>query len=83
MYISLEHDFVLVTPDGRHFLLPKLNVLIKARYLTQHVRITGEQKGDDSIWVKNLEVKKDHNYKTVWNKKGEKKWKPWDEMVEH
>jgi len=83
MYIALENDFVLVTPDGRHFLLPNLNVLIKARYLTQHVRIIGEQKGDDSIWVKNLEVKKDHTYKTVWNKKGEKKWKPWDEEVEH
>jgi hypothetical protein len=67
MYIAIEHDFVLVTPDGRHFLLPNLSVLIKARYLTRNVRITGEQKGTDSIWVENLEVKKDHTYETVWN----------------
>ena len=30
MYIALENDFVLVTPDGRHYLLPNLSVLIKA-----------------------------------------------------
>ena len=67
MYIALEHDFVLVAPDGRHFLLPNLSVLIKARYLTQQVRITGEPKGSDSIWVENLEVKRDQAYKQVWN----------------
>ena len=53
MYIALEHDFVLVTPDGNHYLLPNLSVLIKARYLTEKVRITGKQRGSDSIWVDN------------------------------
>ncbi|UCD78458.1 MAG: hypothetical protein JSW26_24095 [Desulfobacterales bacterium] len=67
MYIALENDFVLVTPDGRHYLLPNLSVLIKARYLTRNVRVTAEQKVGDSIWVENLEVKKDHAYETVWN----------------
>ena len=67
MYIALENDFVLVTPDGRHYLLPNLSVLIKARYLTKHVRISGEKKGDSSIWVENIEVKRDHTYETVWN----------------
>jgi len=67
MYIALEHDFVLVTPDGRYYLLPNLSVLIKARYLTQQVRITGEPKESDCIWVENLEVKRGQAYKQVWN----------------
>ena len=67
MYIALENDFVLLTPDGRHYLLPNLSVLIKARYLTKQVRISGKRKGDSSIWVENLEVKRDHTYETVWN----------------
>jgi hypothetical protein len=67
MYIALEHDFVLVTPDGNHYLLPNLSVLIKARYLTEKVRITGKQRGSDSIWVDNLEVEKNNKYETVWN----------------
>jgi hypothetical protein len=88
MYIALEDDFVLVTSDGQHYLLPNLNVLIKARYLTEHVRITGEKKGDDSIWVDNLEVKRDHTYKTVWNYADQKRKRReqediWDTMVEH
>jgi hypothetical protein len=67
MYIALEHDFVLLTPDGHHYLLPNLSVLIKARYLTKQVRISGKMKGESSIRVENLEVKRDHTYETVWN----------------
>lgn len=67
MYIALENDFVLFTPDGRHYLLPNLSVLIKARYLTKQVRITGQRRADSSIWVENLEVKRGQTYETVWN----------------
>ena len=67
MYIALENDFVLLTPDGRHYLLPNLSVLIKARYLTEQVRITGQRRADSSIWVENLEVKRGQTYETVWN----------------
>ena len=34
MYIALEHDFVLLLPDGSHFVLPNLDRGIKARYIT-------------------------------------------------
>ena len=88
MYIELENDFVLVTSDGQHYLLPNLNLLIKARYLTDQVRITGQKKGDDSIWVETLEVKKNNAYKTVWNYADQKRKRReqediWDSMVEH
>jgi len=88
MYIALENDFVLVASDGKHYLLPNLSVLIKARYLTKEVRITGEKKGDDSIWVKNLAVKNGNIYNTVWNYEEQKRKRKeqesiWDSMVEH
>jgi hypothetical protein len=88
MYIALENDFVLVTSDGKHYLLPNLSILIKARYLTQNVRISGEKKGDDSIWAKNLEVKMGNTYNTVWNYEEQKRRRReqeniWDSMVEH
>lgn len=66
MYIALEHDFVLLLPDGRHFVLPDLDRGIKARYLTKEVRIRGEQKGT-TIRVENFEVKKGNQYRLVWN----------------
>ena len=66
MYIALEHDFVLLLPDGRHFVLPDLDRGIKARYLTKEVRICGEQHGT-TIRVENFEVKKGNQYRLVWN----------------
>jgi hypothetical protein len=72
MYISLEHDFVLLLPDGRHFVLPNLDRGIKARYLTKDVRIRGKQKGT-TLRVENLEVKKGQQYGLVWNFQEQKK----------
>jgi hypothetical protein len=72
MYIALEHDFVLLLADGRHFVLPNLDRGIKARYLTKDVRIRGKQKGT-TIWVDNLELKEGQRYRLVWNFKEQQK----------
>jgi hypothetical protein len=66
MYIALKSDFVLLSPDGSHFLLPNLGKQIKIRHLTKPVRIRGEFKGD-SIWVNELEAKQGEHFKPVWN----------------
>jgi hypothetical protein len=72
MYIALEHDFVLLLADGRHFVLPNLDRGIKTRYLTKDVRIRGKQKGT-ALWVENLEVKEGQRYRLVWNFQEQKK----------
>jgi hypothetical protein len=66
MYIALEHDFVLLTPDGRHFVLPNLDRGIKTRYLTNDVRISGKRKGT-IIWVEKLEAREGNQYRMVWD----------------
>jgi hypothetical protein len=72
MYIALEHDFVLLLNDGRHFVLPNLDRGIKARYLTKDVRIRGQQKGT-TIWVEQLEVKDGQRYRLVWDREKQRK----------
>ena len=67
IYAALENDFVLVLPDGKFFLLPNLSPMVKARHLTEKVRIHGKQDGS-SIWVENLEVKHNGGYKNAWNR---------------
>jgi len=66
MYTALEHDFVLLLPDGRHFVLPNLDRGIKTRYLTKDVRIRGEQKGT-AIWVEEIQVKEGQHYRLLWD----------------
>ena len=72
MYIALEPDFVLLLPDGRHFVLPNLDRGIKTRYLTKDVRIRGEQKGT-AIWVEQLQVKEGQHYRPMWDFKEQRK----------
>ena len=64
MYIAMEHDFILLLPDGRHFVLPNLDRGIKTRYLTKEVRIIGKQEGT-TIWVEQLLIKKGQRYRLV------------------
>ena len=66
MYIALEHDFVLLLPDGRHFVLPNIDRGIKTRYLTKNVRIRGQQKGT-TIWVEKLEAREGQQYELIWD----------------
>ena len=72
MYIALEHDFVLLLPDGRHFVLPNLDKNVKTRYLTKDVRIRGEQKGT-AILVEQLQVKEGQHYRLMWDLKEQRK----------
>jgi hypothetical protein len=72
-HIAIEHDFVLLLPNGEHYFLPNLNRAIKARYVAKPVRISGESKGHE-IWVDLLDVKKDNKYINVWS------WKKQQEM---
>jgi hypothetical protein len=68
IYAALENDFVLVLPDGKFFLLPNLSPLVKARHLTEKVRIHGKQEGS-SIWVENLDIEQNGGYKNAWSRK--------------
>jgi hypothetical protein len=65
-HIALEHDFVLLLPDGEHYFLPNLNRAIKARYVGKPVRISGELENHE-IWVDSLDVKKGNAYGNVWS----------------
>lgn len=72
-HIAIEHDFVLLRPDGEHYFLTNLSRITKARYATRSVRVSGEIK-DHEIWVDKLEVKEGDQYRQVWS------WKQQQEM---
>lgn len=70
MYIAEEPDFVLLLPDGRDFLLPNVDRLVKSKYVGVNVQVSGEQKSE-YIWVTKLAVKEGNQYRQVWS------WKQW------
>ena len=65
-HIAIEHDFVLLLSNGKHYFLPNLNRAIKARYVAKPVQISGELENHE-IWVDRLDVKKGNKYKSVWS----------------
>ena len=65
-HIAMEHDFVLLMPDGDHYFLLNLDRAIKAKYVTLPVRVTGRIQGH-GIWVHTLEVQTNGQYKQVWS----------------
>jgi hypothetical protein len=65
-HIAIEHDFVLLLPNGEHYFLPNLNRAIKARYVGKPIRISGELENHE-IWVDSLDVKKGNTYRNVWS----------------
>ncbi len=71
-HVALEHDFVLVLPNGKHYFLPNLRRGIKARHAGQTVRVRGEL-DDHAIWVEKLSVKRGNTYQSVWDLKEQKK----------
>ena len=72
-HIAIEHDFVLLLPNGEHYFLPNLNRAIKARYVGKPVQISGNLENHE-IWVDNLAVKKGNKYTSVWS------WKEQQEL---
>lgn len=65
-HIAIEHDFVLLLPNGKHYFLPNLNRAIKARYVAKPVQISGDLENHE-IWVDRLDVKKGNKYISVWS----------------
>lgn len=72
-HIAIEHDFVLLLPNGEHYFLPNLNRAIKARYVAKPVQISGDLENHE-IWVDRLDVKKGNKYTSVWS------WKEQQEL---
>jgi hypothetical protein len=64
--ISLEKDFVLVTADGKYFLLPNIGLGLKGKYALETVEVSGKVNPKyNSIDVDTMTVKG----KTVFSKK--------------
>lgn len=71
-HLALEHNFVLVTPDGSVYYMPNLDRSVKVRNVGKNVRVTGKTKGE-TILVEKLEVKIWGKYKPVWSRQKQKK----------
>ena len=68
-HLMLEPDFVLLVNDGNYWLMPNIARIVKAKYVHDAIRVTGELNTKyKSINVDKLEVKKDGSFKTVWSK---------------
>ena len=58
--VQLESDFVVMQPDGTFYNVPNLDRAVKARYMLDNVRVTGEiHKRYKSIVAEKLEVEND------------------------
>ena len=79
-HIAAEHDFVLLMPNGDHYFLLNLDRAIKAKYVTNQVRVVGKIQGH-GIWVHTLAVKKDNQYKQVWSFEEEERLRREEEKI--
>ena len=65
----LEPDFALILNDGNYWLMPNIARHVKAKYVHNAIRVTGDLNSKyNSIEVDKLEVKKNGSYATVWSK---------------
>lgn len=79
--IAAEQDFVVQLPDGSFYYIHNLDRAVKARYVLEDVKITGEVSDKyRSIDASKLEVKRDGEYKTVWSP--ELQATIWQELVQ-
>lgn len=66
-HLALEPDFVVQQPDGQYYLIVNLDRAVKARYVLDDVRVTGDVNSRyNAVNAHKLEVKKGGSYKTVW-----------------
>lgn len=66
-HIALEPDFVVQQPDGQYYLIVNLDRAVKARYVLDDVRVTGDVNSRyNAVNAHKLEVKKGDSYKAVW-----------------
>jgi len=68
-HLILEPDFALILNDGNYWLMPNIARHVKAKYVHNAIRVTGDLNSKyNSIEVDKLEVKKNGSYATVWSK---------------
>ena len=68
-HLMLEPDFAGIVNDGNYWLMPNIARHVKAKYVHNTIRVTGELNSKyNSIEVDKLEVKKNGSYATVWSK---------------
>jgi hypothetical protein len=68
-HLMLEPDFALILNDGNYWLMPNIARHVKAKYVHNAIRVTGDLNSKyNSIEVDKLEVKKNGSYATVWSK---------------
>ena len=79
-HIAMEHDFVLLLPNGEHYFLMNLDRAIKAKYVTMPVRVLGKIQGQ-GIWVHTFEVKKGGKYKQVWSFEEQERLRRQEEQI--
>lgn len=69
-HIALEQDFVVQQPDGDYYFIINLDRAVKARYVLEDVKVTGEVNDQySSIQAEEMAVKREGAYKTVWSEK--------------
>jgi hypothetical protein len=69
-HIQYEEDFVLLMPDGEHFILQNIPRNMKVKYFDKTLRAVGTKNVKyHSMAVVKLELKNGNDYETVWKKK--------------
>lgn len=66
-HLVAESDFVVQQPGGDYYFIPNLDRTIKARYVLENVRVSGDLNTRyKTVRADKLEVRKGDTYKTVW-----------------
>lgn len=69
-HIRLEPDFVLLTSDGGHYLLPNVPKHIKARNIYREVKVIGDiVEKYRSMEVDELQIQAEKGFSTIWSRK--------------
>ena len=74
--VAATRVFVVNTSGHNYYLVPNLDRAILARYLNKKVRVVGNVNAKyKSITARSFEVWRNGNWKTVWTKEMEDKWR--------
>jgi hypothetical protein len=73
-HIALEQDFVVQQPNGDYYFIINLDRGVKARYVLEDVKVTGEvNEKYSSIQAQELAIKREGDYKTVWSEEQQRR----------
>ncbi|MDX1654329.1 MAG: hypothetical protein R3310_03850 [Candidatus Competibacteraceae bacterium] len=77
--VAAERDFVVQLPDGSFYFITNLDRAVKARYVLDNVRVSGDlNERYRAIEADELMVKRDGEYRTVWSP--EREARVWNEL---